>query len=72
MWDVSGKFPANLGWLVGFLHMEIMANCIEFHPQVVSLKLGLVLEGSGTVNLKGNSSVGSVLESSCHQLSNAH
>ena len=33
-----------------FLHTEIMANCIEFYPQVVSLKLGFVLEGPGTFN----------------------
>ena len=49
-----------------------MANCIKFYPQVVSLKLGFVLEGPGTLNWKWYSSVGSVLESSCHQLSNAH
>ena len=49
-----------------------MANCIEFYPQVVTLKIAFVFEGSGTFILKWYSSVGSVLESSCHQLSNAY
>ena len=45
---------------------------MQFYPQDVSWKLGFVLEGSKTFNLMWYSSVGSVLESSCHQLSNAY
>ena len=45
---------------------------LQIYPKAVSLKLGFVLEGYSTLNLKWYSSVGSVLESSCHQLSNQH
>ena len=51
-------------WNHGQLH------CNFIHR--LSLKLGFVLEGTGTLNIKWYSSVGSVLESSCHQLSNEH
>ena len=49
-----------------------MANCSAILSTGYLMKIGFVLEGSSTFNLMWYSSVGSVLESSCHQISNAH